>query len=63
MLSSSLLDGEYPPYTQLIPTSGLKNAVINKQNLINSLELVSTMVNDKTSIVKFSFSNNQLNLE
>ena len=59
---SGLLDGEYPPYKQLIPTSYEKIAYVENQKLIESLEIVSTMVNDKTSIVKFEFGDNQLKL-
>jgi len=59
---SRLMDGQYPKYNQLIPTSFPKEAKINVSNVIKSLERVSTMVNEKTSIVKLKFSENKLDL-
>ncbi len=62
-LTSQLTEGEYPPYEQLIPKTAANNAVIPKDELISALERVSTMVNDRNSIVKFIFNNNNLLLK
>jgi len=61
-LISRLLDGQFPKYNQLIPNESPKTAVINVSDLTSALERVSIMVNDKTSIVKMEFSENNLKL-
>ena len=43
------------------PTSGLDP--VSRDELISALDRVSTMVNDRTSIVKFMFNNNKLLLK
>lgn len=59
---SRLMEGQYPKYNQLIPTSFPKEAKIKVSEIIKSLERVSTMVNEKTSIVKLQFNENKLYL-
>ena len=59
---SRLLDGQFPKYNQLIPQESAKTAFVNVSQLISALERVSIMVNEKTSIVKLEFSNNNLKL-
>jgi len=59
---SRLMEGQYPKYNQLIPTTFPKEAKINVSTIIKSLERVSTMVNEKTSIVKLQFGDNKLSL-
>ena len=62
-INSRLIEGEYPPYEQLIPKSTSNNALISREELISALDRVSTMVNDRTSIVKFMFADNKLTLK
>ena len=59
---SNIMTGQYPQYNQLIPQSFPKEAKVSVSKMISALELVSTMVNEKTSIVKFDFSGNTLYL-
>lgn len=59
---SRLLDGQFPRYNQLIPSESPKKAIVNVSQLIAALERVSVMVNDKTSIVKLHFADNELKL-
>lgn len=63
VLLSRLLEGQYPKYQQLIPEKGEKHAVVNREELISALDRVSTMVNERTSIVKFTFADNKLLLK
>lgn len=63
LIISRLLEGEYPPYKQLIPQTTTNVAVVLREDLIGALERVSCMVNDRTSIVKFVFNNNKLLLK
>lgn len=62
-INSRLIEGEYPPYEQLIPKSTSNNAVVLRDDLIMALDRVSTMVNDRTSIVKFIFDEGKLLLK
>ena len=62
-INSRLTEGEYPPYEQLIPKTTANNLVVLRDDLISALDRVSTMVNDRTCIVKFMFSNNKLVLK
>ena len=59
---SRLLEGQFPRYNQLIPSETPKKAIVNVSQLISALERVSVMVNDKTSIVKMHFADNELRL-
>ncbi len=63
MMISRIMEGQYPKYNQLIPNENPKIAIVNKNKLISALELVSIMVNEKTSIVKFEFTENKLKLK
>ncbi len=62
-INSRLIEGEYPPYEQLIPKTTSNNAVLLRDDLITALDRVSTMVNDRTSIVKFIFDEGKLLLK
>ncbi len=62
-INSRLIEGEYPPYEQLIPKTTSNTSSISREDLITALDRVSTMVNDRTSIVKFVFSDNKLLLK
>lgn len=62
LIISRLLEGEYPPYNQLIPQTTGNVAIVNREELINSLERVSCMVNERTSIIKFILNENKLQL-
>lgn len=59
---SRLLSGQFPKYNQLIPQESPKEAIVKVSQLISALERVSIMVNEKTSIVKLEFTNNNLKL-
>ena len=59
---SRLLEGQFPKYNQLIPAESPKTALVNVAKFIAALDRVSIMVNDKTSIVKLEFSQNNLKL-
>lgn len=63
IMTSRLLEGEYPPYKQLIPQSCEKNAVVIREDMIGALERVAVMVNERTNIVKFMFCENKLLLK
>ena len=60
MMISSIIDGQYPKYNQLIPETTPKEAIINVESLISALERVSIMINEKTNTVKMEFKENKL---
>ncbi len=62
-INSRLIEGEYPPYEGLIPKTTANTSIISRDDLITALDRVSTMVSDRTSIVKFVFDNNKLLLK
>ncbi len=59
---SRLLEGQFPQYNKLIPNESPKEAIVNVSQMISALDRVSVMVNEKTSIAKFEFTENNLNL-
>lgn len=60
IMVSRLMEGQYPKYNQLIPQESPKTAIVNIEQLANSLERVAIMVNERTSIVKLEFSEAKL---
>ena len=63
-LTSRKLDGAYPNYNQLIPQSFERTVVIDRKAVINSLERVSVLTDQKNNLVKFHLdaSNSKVNL-
>lgn len=61
-LFSRLLEGQYPPYKQLIPASCAKELIAPREEIINSLERVAIMVSEKMNIVKLKMTDNKLYL-
>ena len=59
-ITSRIIEGNYPKYQQLIPTIYEINAITDRETLISSLDRTSTMVNERTSIIKFTFNENTL---
>ena len=62
MFQSRLIDGTYPKYQQLIPSTNEKSVSVAKEELIQAIERVSVMVNERTNIIKFNFENNGLEI-
>jgi DNA polymerase III subunit beta len=60
---SSLLEGTYPKYRQLVPQSSSQLAVVDRVSLISCLERVSVLANERTRVVKLFFeSSNKLSV-
>ena len=62
VFDSKLINGTYPKYQQLIPTSNDKIVYADREELINVIERVCVMVNERTNRIKFSFKENTLEL-
>ena len=59
---SRLIEGIYPKYQQLIPTGNDKKIVVDRVEMINSIERVSVLVNDRTNVVRFNLKQGQLEI-
>ncbi len=53
-LTSRKLEGTYPAYRQLIPTQFKRQMTVDRKRLLNALELVAVLADQKNNIVKFS---------
>ena len=61
-LSMRLIDGQYPPYQQVIPKNQGKVVVVLKEELVQSLRRVSVVNQDRTQGVQFSISPGNLEI-
>ena len=62
VFQSGLIDGTYPKYQQLIPTTNEKIAILDREKFINAIDRISVMVNSRTNIMKFNFENSSLEI-
>lgn len=62
IICSKLIEGPYPDYTKVIPRNNPKKAIIDKAVLQNAVRRVSVLSNQKTHLVKFSFSKGNLEI-
>jgi DNA polymerase III subunit beta len=62
LMCSKLIDGPYPDYTKVIPRNNPKKVIIDKVSLQNAVRRVSVLSNQKTHLVKFTFSNGSLEI-
>ena len=53
-LTSRKLEGTYPDYEQLIPHQFARNMVLERKRLIDSLERVAVLADQKNNLVKFN---------
>ncbi|HXV68672.1 MAG TPA: DNA polymerase III subunit beta [Nitrospira sp.] len=56
LLTSRLMEGNYPNYQQVIPKEGGKKISVNRVDFESSLRRVSVLSKDKASAVKVSFA-------
>jgi len=63
-LTTRKLDGNYPAYDQLIPKQFSKQVTLERKRLLNSLDLVAVLADQKNNVVKFSIDseNQQLSI-
>lgn len=62
IFNSSLINGNYPKYQQLIPETNEKIAVLNRDKFINSIDRISVVANERTNIMKFNFEASALEI-
>ena len=59
---STLIDGTYPNYRQVIPAQCEQRVAIERESLLTALKRVSILVADGSSAMKMIFKNNQLEI-
>jgi DNA polymerase-3 subunit beta len=62
LLSSRLMEGNYPNYQQVIPKEGGKRISVNRHELESALRRVSVLSKEKASAVKVSFAPGKMTL-
>jgi DNA polymerase-3 subunit beta len=62
LLTSRLMEGNYPNYQQVIPKEGGKRVSVNRTELQSALRRVSVLSREKASAVKVSFSPGKMTL-
>ena len=55
-ITSRLLDGQYPNYSQLVPTQFEKTATVDRRELIAALERMAVFAEQKNNILKFQIA-------
>ena len=59
-LFSRLLDGSYPNYDQIIPTSFVAEVLVNTKELIDAIKLTALFARDVGSVVKLSIGSKEI---
>jgi DNA polymerase-3 subunit beta len=60
-MTSRLIDGQYPNYKQIIPTTFACEAVLDRAAMLSAVERVSIMASDREAhIIKLDFGNGEL---
>ncbi|MBM4126133.1 MAG: DNA polymerase III subunit beta [Nitrospira sp.] len=62
LLTSRLMEGNYPNYQQVIPKEGGRRITVNRLELESALRRVSVLSKDKASAVKVSFESGKMTL-
>jgi DNA polymerase-3 subunit beta len=62
-MTSRLVDGQYPPFRQIVPTTFACEAVLDRASLLGAVERVSIMAFDREAhIIKLEFGIDELKL-
>lgn len=62
LLTSRLMEGNYPNYQQVVPKEGPKKVVVGRIDLESALRRVSVLSRDKANAVKVSFAPGRVSL-
>jgi len=63
ILSSRVIEGEFPDYNKIIPKDSKIDLTVDREELLNSVKLASVFSRDSSNIVKFKLKKNTLLLE
>jgi DNA polymerase III subunit beta len=53
-LTTRTLEGQYPPYRQLIPSQFQRQLTIDRRQLLNAVERIAVLADQKNNVIKFS---------
>ena len=59
---SKLIDGTFPDYKRVIPKNNNEILDVNRSHLLNAVDRVSTIVNEKSPVIKFKLLKDLINL-
>lgn len=62
LLSSRLIEGNFPSWEKIIPSSFISNALINKEELIKGLKLASVFARNEANVIKLKVSTSGIQL-
>lgn len=62
VLTTKLIEGEYPNYEEAIPKQTEKRATLKRDELFSALKRISVMSNSRTRQVRFAFDKNLLTI-
>ncbi len=62
VLTSKLIDGNFPDYKRVIPEGNSNNLKLNRSNFLSAVDRVSTIANEKSPIIKFKLLKNLINM-
>jgi DNA polymerase III subunit beta len=62
VMTTKVIDENYPNYRQVIPVAFSKNISVKKENFLSILRRVSTVVSERSSFIKAVFSKNKLEM-
>ena len=62
ILSSKLIDGNFPDYQRVIPKENNNLLEINRSDLLNAVDRVGTVANEKSPVIKLKLLENIINL-
>lgn len=62
-ITSKLIDGTYPDYQRVIPTSNDKSYTVDRAGLADAINRVSTVSSERGRAVKFGFGQSELRME
>jgi len=61
--STKLIDAQFPPWRQIVPSASERSVTVDREALINSLRAVAVSSGLKTGAVKFTFRKGTLLLQ
>jgi DNA polymerase III subunit beta len=53
-LTTRTLEGQYPPYRQLIPSQFQRQLTIDRRKLLNAVERIAVLADQKNNVIKFN---------
>lgn len=62
ILTSKLIDGQFPDYKSIIPKNLDRKALLNRIQLLASIERAAIMAEDRSNIIKLKYNPNELEI-